>query len=91
MKAECKTHSTFSFALSCRIRSVLLAFIDWHPPRPQISNVLSLHATQAIIDYVIWLDPKSSDKIVKALKDLQDRILLLDKLHERFLCTNEKC
>lgn len=65
--------------------------IDWHPPRPQISNVLSLHATQAIIDYVIWLDPKSSDKIVKALKDLQHRILLLDKLHERFLCTNEKC
>jgi hypothetical protein len=65
------------------------ANIDWHPPRPQILNALSLHATQAIIDYVKWLDPKSSDNIVKALKELEDRILLLDKLHERFLCINK--
>lgn len=63
--------------------------IDWHPPRPEILNALSVHATQAIVDYVIWVDPKSSDRIVKALKDLQDRISLLDELHERYLCRND--
>ena len=60
--------------------------IKWHLPRPQILNALSLNATISIIDYVIWLNrPEFPKEMVNTLEELQNRISLLDKLHEAFL------
>ncbi len=60
--------------------------LKWHFPSPQVLNALSLHATLTIIDYMIWINhPEFPEEVVNALVELQNRILLLDKLHEAFL------
>jgi len=61
---------------------------DWHFPKAQVLNALSLHVTYAIIDYLIWLNREEfPEKMVSTLGELRDRIFLLDKLHESFLST----
>ena len=58
---------------------------EWHQPRPQVLNAIALHATQAVMDYLKWLVSDRADEMVKVLQDLQERIMLLDPLHEDFL------
>ena len=58
---------------------------EWHRPRPQLLNAVALHSTQAVIDYLQWLASDGAEDIVTVLQGLQNRILLLDRLHEEFL------
>ena len=58
---------------------------EWHPLRPQLLNVISLFAIEAIIDYLTYLAPIEFKQIFQALDELEKRILLLERLHEEFL------
>ena len=58
---------------------------EWHQPRPQPLNAVALQATQAVIDHLQWLASDRAEGMTNVLKDLMDRILLLDRLHEEFL------
>ncbi len=65
--------------------------LEWHLPRPQILDALSLHATLTIIDYMIWINrPELPKEVIDTLVELQDRILLLGELHEAFLSSQDQ-
>jgi hypothetical protein len=64
--------------------------IKWHLPRLEVLNALSLHTTLTIIDYVVWINrPIFPEEMVNTLIELQNRILLFDKLHEAFISSKE--
>ncbi|AKH38110.1 hypothetical protein AAW31_10250 [Nitrosomonas communis] len=61
------------------------ADFKWHAPRPLLLNAITLHATQAVIDFACYIAPEDSDPIVEGLRELQKRARLLSRLHEEFL------
>lgn len=61
---------------------------EWHPPRPQMLNAIALCSTAAITEYLNWISPEVAEDLHKSIEDLQDRILKLDMLHEKFLSEN---
>lgn len=62
-----------------------LADFEWHAPRPQLLDAITLHAAETAADFVHYLAPDESGPFVDLLRDLQDRVLLLSRLHEEFL------
>ena len=60
------------------------ANLEWHPPRPQILNAVSLHCCFAIYDYLQWLG-EDLTTLMNTMRDLEKRIRSLDSLHEEFL------
>ena len=63
---------------------------EWHRPRPQLLNAIALHSTETVIDYIKWLTRHHSEELVSVLRDLQDRIVHFDRLHEEFITTSNK-
>lgn len=61
------------------------ADFKWHAPRPQLLDAITLHSTEAAVDFAQFLAPEDSDPFVDLLRDLQERALLLSGLHEEFL------
>jgi Family of unknown function (DUF5677) len=61
------------------------ADFTWHAPRPQLLDAITLHAAQAVVDFAQYLAPAESGPFVDLLRDLQERVLLLSRLHEEFL------
>lgn len=61
------------------------ADFKWHAPRPQLLDAITLHAAEAVVDFAQYLAPKESGAFVELLRDLQERVLLLSRLHEEFL------
>lgn len=66
------------------------ADFEWHAPRPQLLDAITLHAVETVADFAQYLAPEESGPFVDVLRDLQERVLLLSRLHEEFLC-REKC
>lgn len=67
--------------------------LDWHTPRPQIADAISIHAVEAAKEYLVYLkyiSPSDAEKIIVRLEDLLTRIILLDKHHEMFLKRNKR-
>lgn len=61
---------------------------EWHTPRPQLSNAISLHAVLVTIEYLTYLKylaPSEIEMIIQKLEALRERIMLLEELHENFL------
>ena len=58
---------------------------EWHRPRPQVLNAIALQSTQAVIEHLQWIASDRAEDMLTVLQDLQDRILLLERLHEEFL------
>jgi len=62
------------------------ADFKWHAPRPQLLDAITLHTAEAVVDFAQYLaPPEESDPFVALLRDLQERVLLLSRLHEEFL------
>lgn len=61
------------------------ADFQWHRPRPQVHDAITLHAAEAVIDFAQYLSPGDSAPLVDVLEELQERVLLLSRLHEEFL------
>jgi len=59
--------------------------LDWHTPRPQILNAVALHATEAVREHFERIGGPEFADVEPSLGSLQHRILLLDRLHERYL------
>lgn len=62
--------------------------LGWHTPRPQLSNAISLHAVIVTIEYLSYLNylaPSEIESIIQKLEELQERIILLEELHENYL------
>lgn len=59
--------------------------LEWHRPRPQYLNVVSLHSAEAAKNYAKWIGYPELDKLVDALCELQERVLTLDSAHEDWL------
>lgn len=62
--------------------------IEWRRPRPQVLNVVALHAAEASKNYAKWLGFPELDQFVDALSELQERVLALDSSHEKWLNQN---
>ena len=58
---------------------------EWNPPRPQLLNAIALLSIGAIIEYLNWVTDGNSKDLEEKILNLQDRILLLDNLHENYL------
>lgn len=61
------------------------ADFKWHAPRPQVLDAITLHAAEAVVDFAQYLAPDEPGAFVDLLRDLQERVLLLSRLHEEFL------
>tara|TARA_R110001592_G_scaffold363321_1_gene683755 strand:+ start:25601 stop:26476 length:876 start_codon:yes stop_codon:yes gene_type:complete len=62
--------------------------LDWRRPRPQYLNVVSLHSAEVVEGFVRELGFEEIQGLIKNLNDLQERILILDKAHEKWLAGN---
>jgi hypothetical protein len=58
---------------------------EWHRPRPQYLNVVTLQAAEVSKQYVAWLGFQEIEKLTEALSELQERVLTLDSAHEKWL------
>jgi hypothetical protein len=66
--------------------------LEWHTPRPQLPNALSLLAVNVTIEYLNYLrylSPQKIEDIIEKLEDLGGRIILFDQLHEEFLSAKQ--
>lgn len=65
--------------------SAFVGEFEWHMPRPQILEAIALHSVEAVIDFARYLAPDTSAEFIAVLRELQDRVVLLSRLHEEFL------
>lgn len=65
--------------------NAFLADFEWHSPRPQLLDAISLHAAEAVVDFAQFLSPNETETMVDSLRDFQERVLVLSRSHEEFL------
>jgi hypothetical protein len=58
----------------------------WHAARPQYITACCLTATQCGIRYLAWFAPERTRQLRDDFRDLQNRVLTTDRLHEGFMC-----
>lgn len=58
---------------------------EWHRPRPQLLDAITLHSAEAVIDYLEYVSPDEASPLFDRLKELHNRVLALSRLHEEFL------
>jgi hypothetical protein len=58
---------------------------EWGNPRPQLLNVLALQTAEVLKRYIEWLGYKEINDMIGTLSEFQERVLILDSAHEKWL------